>query len=394
MLKTLAISNYRSLFDVVVPLAPLNVVAGANGTGKSNLYRALRLLADTAQAGVVGALALEGGLPSAFWAGPERVGNDPLRHREVEGGPRNLVKRLHLGFASEDFGYAISLGHPPHEQGPGKPPPSAFFLDPEIKREWIWHGDTYHPTAAVLDRKAGSVKVRPDRKWEVQSGLIEMEQSVLASHLVPSSIPALNELRSSVRQWRFYDHFRSDREAPARQSRIGTRTPILHQDGRDLGAALQTIIEVGDHQALQKSIADAFPECELKVAVDGDSRFSILFSQSGLLRPFSVSELSEGTLLYLLWIAALLTPRPPPLMVLNEPEASLHTDLLPALGRLIGEASKTTQVWVITHSLVLAQELKKHSVCQSIHLEKHYGQTLVRGQKLLEQPIWRWPDAR
>tara|TARA_R110002096_G_scaffold401386_5_gene598255 strand:+ start:8984 stop:9724 length:741 start_codon:yes stop_codon:yes gene_type:complete len=246
----------------------------------------------------------------------------------------------------------------------------------------------------VLDRKAGSVKVRPDRKWEVQSGLIEMEQSVLASHLVPSSIPALNELRSSVRQWRFYDHFRSDREAPARQSRIGTRTPILHQDGRDLGAALQTIIEVGDHQALQKSIADAFPECELKVAVDGDSRFSILFSQSGLLRPFSVSELSEGTLLYLLWIAALLTPRPPPLMVLNEPEASLHTDLLPALGRLIGEASKTTQVWVITHSLVLAQELKKHSVCQSIHLEKHYGQTLVRGQKLLEQPIWRWPDAR
>ena len=59
----------------------------------------------------------------------------------------------------------------------------------------------------------------------------------------------------------------------------------------------------------------------------------------GLLRPLSAAELSDGTLRYLLLVAALLSPRPPSLMVLNEPETSLHADLLPALARLIARAS-------------------------------------------------------
>jgi predicted ATPase len=57
--------------------------------------------------------------------------------------------------------------------------------------------------------------------------------------------------------------------------------------------------------------------------------------QHGLLRPLKASELSDGTLRYLLLVAALLSPRPPTLMILNEPETSLHPDLLPPLARLI-----------------------------------------------------------
>jgi predicted ATPase len=59
-------------------------------------------------------------------------------------------------------------------------------------------------------------------------------------------------------------------------------------------------------------------------------RFEVRLRQHGLLRSLSAAELSDGTLRYLLWTAALLTPRPPELMVLNEPETSLHPDLLPA----------------------------------------------------------------
>ena len=73
MLSTLAIENYRSLRHVVLPLGGLNVVTGANGSGKSNLYRALRLLAESSRNGAVAALAREGGLPSTLWAGPENV---------------------------------------------------------------------------------------------------------------------------------------------------------------------------------------------------------------------------------------------------------------------------------------------------------------------------------
>ncbi|EUA03415.1 AAA domain protein [Mycobacterium kansasii 824] len=69
MLGTVAVENYRSLRQLVVPLRQLNVVTGANGTGKSNLYRALRLLADSARNGAVAALAREGGLSSTIWAG-------------------------------------------------------------------------------------------------------------------------------------------------------------------------------------------------------------------------------------------------------------------------------------------------------------------------------------
>lgn len=61
MLTALAIENYRSIQSLVMPLTRLNVISGANGSGKSNLYRALRLLASTASDGIVAPLAREGG---------------------------------------------------------------------------------------------------------------------------------------------------------------------------------------------------------------------------------------------------------------------------------------------------------------------------------------------
>jgi predicted ATPase len=111
MLVTLAIGNYRSLRELVVPLRHLNLVTGPNGSGKSNLYRALRLLAQTAQGRVTPSLAREGGLQSTLWAGPEEISRAVRRgDHPVQGTPRNRPVSLRLGFASDDFGYAIDLG--------------------------------------------------------------------------------------------------------------------------------------------------------------------------------------------------------------------------------------------------------------------------------------------
>ena len=386
MLSTLAIANYRSLLQLVIPLGALNVITGPNGSGKSNLYRSLRLLAETAQGGVVNALAGEGGLESTFWAGPENI-SKRMRSGEVpvQGGPRQKPVKLRLGFASEDFGYAIDLGLP-------EPSSSAFALDPEIKRECIWAGPCYRPASLLADRRGAIIKIRADRGWDVVAQHTSSFDSMFSQVADPGAAPEVFHMREMIRGWRFYDHFRTDVDAPARLPQLGTRTTVLHHDGRDLAAALQTIREIGDAAALAEAISDAFPGARLEIAIQQDGRFSVEFYQEGLLRPLSGSEMSDGTLRYLLWVAALLTPRPPSLMVLNEPETSLHPDLLPALGRLILRASENTQIWVVSHANRLISALNQSSECHAIELEKNMGQTQVMGQGMLDEPAWHWPE--
>jgi predicted ATPase len=386
MINTISIGNYRSLLHLVIPLGGLNVVTGANASGKSNLYKALRLLAQTAQGGVVNALAKEGGLDSTYWAGPEQL-SKKMKSGEVpvQGGPRKNRTRLRLGFSGDDFGYAISLGLP-------IPSNSAFSLDPEIKKECIWVGNNYRPASALVDRESSVIKVRRDRSWDVITGHANNYDSLFSQISDPVRTPEVVSLRDNIRSWRFYDQFRTDVEAPARQAQLGTRTPVLSDDGHDLAAALQTIKEIGDAHALEEAISDAFPGAKLNILIQGDGRFSIAFNQYGLLRPLSGLELSDGTLRYLLWVAALLTPRPPPLMVLNEPETSLHPDLLPALARLIIKASQSTQVWVVSHAPRLIAALERSNQCHAIALDKQLGQTIVKGQGMLDEPPWTWPD--
>jgi predicted ATPase len=143
---------------------------------------------------------------------------------------------------------------------------------------------------------------------------------------------------------------------------------------------------------LDQAVEDAFPGARVEVVVEDGGRFALQFHQEGLLRPLSGAELSDGTLRYLLWVAALMTPRPPALMVLNEPETSLHPDLLPALGRLVIEASKHSQIWVVSHAARLVRSLEEHPECRSVHLEKELGETRIEGLKSLEAPPWHWPD--
>lgn len=385
MLHTLAIENYRSLLNVVIPLGQLNVVTGPNGSGKSSLYRALRLLAETAQGGVISSLAREGGLQSTLWAGPETLSRR-MRSGEVpiQGGPRKKPVRLKLGFSGDDFGYAITLGVPSESL-------SYFSLDPEIKQEVIWAGDTYRSVATLVERRGAVVRVRATRGWEIVSEGLAPFDSIFSQLADPARTPEIITMREMIRGWRFYDHFRTDRDAPARLPQLGTRTPVLHHDGHDLAAAVRTIIEIGDQESLARAVNDAFPGAKLSVEVQQDGRFSIQFRQKGLLRPLSAAELSDGTLRYLLLITALLTPRPPSLMVLNEPETSLHPDLIPALAQAIAQAARRTQIWVVSHSGRLVEELLSQPHAQEILLAEELGQTHIVGQELLDRPSWHWP---
>jgi len=373
VIQTLAVENYRSLRKLVLPLSPLTVVTGANGTGKSSLYRALRLLADASRNGAIAALAREGGVGSTLWAGPE---HGARKGRPVQGTVRTGPVGLRLGFGGDEYGYALDLGLP-------RPGTTMFNLDPEFKREALWNGPVLRPAMLVADRAGHVVRARnADGGWE--SADIRLTDSMLSELAEPEILL----LRDRIRSWRFYDQFRTDRDAPARRSRIGTRTPVLDHDGADLPAALQTIREVGAAGELDDAIADAFPGSRIDV-VNHDGRFGLRFHQHGLLRALDAAELSDGTLRYLLWVAALLTPRPPELLVLNEPETSLHPDLLAPLGHLVTDAAARSQVVVVTHSKTLVEALTKATV---LTLVKESSTTVLDGQGLLDQPSWHWPD--
>ncbi len=384
MLRTLAVENYRSLRNVVVPLGKLNVIQGANGSGKSNLYKALRMLADTAAGGIVGSLAREGGLHSTFWAGPEKLSRDMKAGRvPVQGTQRKEPVRLKLGFAGDDLSYCITMGLP-------APSDSAFALDPEIKRECIWSGVVCKPDRILVDRSGPAVRARTDRGWQTIADGLGLFESIFLQIADPNNTPEILSLRETIRSWRFYDQLRTDTDAPCRIPRLGTLTPVLGHDGGDLAAAIQTIIELGNPNGVREAIDSAFPGADLQVAVQPDGRFAIEFLQPGLLRPLTGAELSDGTLRFLLWLAALLTPRPPTMMVLNEPETSLHPDLLPALAKLIIKAAANTQLWVVTHSPALISALQKSPDACLIGLEKEFGQTQIKDQTLLNRPQWRW----
>lgn len=400
MLRTLAIRGYRSLRDVTVPLSGLTVVTGPNGSGKSSLYRAVRLLADVGSGRLIGSLAREGGLGSALWAGPAE-----LRSARASGVTQGVLRKgpisLLVGFGSDDFGYLMDLGLPSQSSGATG---SLFLRDPEIKREVVFAGAAMRRANVLARRSWGLVEVADadldgSSGWQQLSDKLAPYRSMLTEYADPARAAELVAVRGQLRSWRFYDGFRADMDAPARRPMVGTRTPVLADDGRDLAAALQTIIEDG-RRRLDATINDAFPGSSVEI-IESDGLFDIALHQSGMLRAMRAAELSDGTLRYLLWVAALLSPTPPPLLVINEPEASLHPSLLEPLARLIADAATRSQVIVVTHSSLMTAALDAVPVLEwdgtqplLLPLLRDTGETIVDGLGALTTPEWNWGSRR
>jgi predicted ATPase len=374
-IREIHVTGYRSVRNLRLHLSQINVLTGANATGKTNLYNSVFLLAKAAAGGFAQVIAEEGGMPSVLWAG--------ARKSRSMGTIRMEGVRMTLGIKTDTFSYELICGLPKQSSGEK----SAFSLDPEVKEERVWMDAPHGLKVTFFERSPkGAWILDNDERLADYSGELLPTESVLSQLREPHLYPELSSLRTEMSRWRFYHHFRTDAESPLRHPQVGVRTPVLAHDGRDLAAALQTINEVGQSQDLHEAIRQAFPGASLEIEHDEDNgMFAVLLRMPGLRRPLRARELSDGTLRYLCLLAALLSPHPPSLLALNEPETSLHPDLLEPLAKQLVNAAKYSQLWVVTHSQRLAELVEKISGEAPISLEITGGETRVMGQRMVDE---------
>jgi len=361
MLHRLIIAGYRSVRDLHVELDQVTVFVGANGSGKSNIYRAMHLLGEAANGRLSQALAMEGGLQSALSAS-----DSPTACRKLE-----LCCRI------DDWQYELEVGLPPTG------PTTAFRLDPYVKVERL-ETEIDERKLTFLERRNVRAKVldangrMADFPHELHSG-----EATLGQIHDPHQFPEFAALRQRVQGWRFYHQFRTDEGSPLRQPQIGVFSPVLAHDGVNLAAALQTILEhgVGVGGLLAQQWLDrALPGVELQVAHDDRAMFEVMLHVPNMNRMLRAAELSDGQLRLLCLLAALASPRPPDLLVFNEPESSLHPSVLPTLADLIGAASRACQIVVTTHDHVFAERIADATGHAPREIELRNGETRIVGR--------------
>jgi predicted ATPase len=362
--------GYRSLQRISLPVDKLNVFAGANGVGKTNLYRAFELLQAAATGELSKQLAAEGGMESALFAG-----------RQSTKKPVRITLRVRFQDNSADdneYEYEISIGLVPQKDGATLG--AAFIFEPQVKEERLVH-HRHKRTYPLLERQNSTLTVVGSDGVKTSLGVdLLASETALANLQDPDRYPELHNVREALRSWRFYHGFRTDSESSLRRDCLAVTSPTLESDGANLASVFATLTHIrGDTADLDSVIDDAFPGAVLEIPPPRrTASFGMRFSDFPL-RIFDAVELSDGTLRYIALVGALLAYRLPPFIALNEPETSLHPDLLQPLARLIARASARTQVWVVTHSEILAKALSEESDVRVREVIKQDGRTWING---------------
>jgi len=353
------IAGYRSIGNLRFPLRQVTVLVGPNGVGKTNLYRALELLHAAATGTFAEQLAREGGLDSAFSAmgrstNPERPDDSMYR---AEGRRKHEKNRIVLEVGLDgtpegsDSTYRLDCGFP-------IPDAAAFPREAQLKAETLTLRG--RRPVLLLERQNNSAWARgPD------GGRVLADDRLLASETALASLrgyPEIQDVRQTLAAWRFFHGFRTDADSPLRRPALAVTAPLLAPDGSNLAAVFATLRHIReDSRDLDDALDTAFPGVRLDVPEpDRYASFTLTFPDMPR-RPFAASELSDGTLQFLALAGALLSYRLPPFIALNEPEASLHPDLLPTVARLIARAAQRCQIWVVTHSQPLADALARET---------------------------------
>lgn len=366
-IRSMFAANYRSLKSIRMDMAGVNLFIGENGVGKSNLYRALQLVQAAVRGRLAHEIAREGGMASALWSGRRRSG-DPVRIKlEVE-----LLDEVQ----ALSFLYRVEAGLRPPKAAAG------FVFEPQVKEEEL-KVDAGRPVTVMkragpgifVRNAAGRMEEHPEQALTSETAIALLGD---AGHY-----PEIGTFRRAIDGWRFFHGFRTDRDSPLRSPCLAVTAPMLDEEGSNLAAVFATLFHTRqDTVDLDRAIADAFGGARLMVPEPEEfAEFSLVFPDFPQ-RQFSPRELSDGQMRFLALAGALLSYRKPRFIALNEPETSLHPDMLPALADMIANASTDSQIWIVTHSEILAAEIQKRCGARPKRVIRNDGATWIEGMRL------------
>lgn len=361
-------ANYRSLRSIRMDLAGVNLFIGENGVGKSNLYRALQLVQAAVRGNLAYEIAAEGGMASALWTGKRRL-------------EKNFRIRFDVEVLDEEravtFRYWVEAGLRPPIDAAG------FAFEPMIKAEEL-SVETGSRPVTMMKRGGPGIMVRgPNGRMEEYPEKAMTSETAIALLGDAGHYPEVGAFRRLVDGWRFFHGFRTDRDSALRKPCLAVTSPLLDQDGSNMAAVFATLVHTrGDTAELDRAIAAALGGAKLSVPEPGEyAEFGLLFPDFPK-RVFQPRELSDGQIRFLGLAAALMSYRQPPLIALNEPEASLHPDMLMPLADMIAEASRSSQIWIVTHSELLASAVEERCGVLPKRVIRQEGATWIEGMRL------------
>jgi predicted ATPase len=320
------IGGFRRLNDISLEMRPLMVMIGANGVGKTSFLDALSLLSGSAAGTMNRKLSEMGGLADVLTRGR----SDDLILRAEMGVPGHEPLQYDLHLEPKGQSYTISREslsqvRPPH--------PEPFK-----------HIESRYSDIRYFNIDTGKL-VRPN--WEHNP----LESSLSQ---VPKMFREPEEMRRTLSSITLYDVLDVGPRAPVKLPQQMKPADLPGENGEDLVSFLFNLRESSRecYEAIEDTMKAAFPGfVSLNFPPVAAGMLSMTWKESSFRDPMYMHQLSEGTLRFLWLVSLLQSPGLSTVTMIDEPEVSLHPELLGLLADLMREAStKRTQLIVATHS--------------------------------------------
>jgi len=324
-INRIKINGFRRLFNVDLLVRPFMVLIGANGVGKTSFLDALSVLSASASGDLNGILSQFGGIGNLLTRGKSEYlsllvdmtvpGHEPLEYE--------------IRLAPQGAAYSISKELLCQQR--------LNFGDP------FKHIDSTYGDIRYYETEVNRL-VRPD--WEHNPLETSLSQ-------VPKMFRQPEELRRILATATQYHALDVGPRAPVKMPQAMKPATLPGHDGADLVPYLYYLRE-GDrdrYEAVLDTLKTAFPDFEeLNFPPVAAGMLAMTWKDKKFSKPIYMNELSEGTLRFL-WLTALLqSPYLSTITMIDEPEVSLHPELLSLLADLMREAAQRTQLVVATHS--------------------------------------------